>query len=218
METFQFLLAGFFLGIEHAFDSDHIAAVSTIISERRSVMRSLFVGLYWGLGHTSMLMLVGIAIILFNITIPAMVASAAEIGVGVVLIALGVNALKNSIHAHLHKHEDNEHIHLHQHLFGEHKHSHAKKSFVIGLLHGLAGSAALMLLLLGQAPDFTAAIYYITIFGSGSIIGMILITLAIALPIFLGDASWLNRARIIAGILSILVGFNLIYSVGILYG
>src|SRR3989338_2159875 len=151
MTLLTLLGLGFLLGIEHATDADHVAAVSAMTSESKNLKHSAMHGIYWGLGHTFTLLFVGLLLLLFKITIPQKLAVSFEFIVGLMLIFLGINLfvkiLKSRFHLHLHNHGKIKHLHYHTHA-SEHIHKHSKKSFLVGLVHGLAGSAALMLLVL----------------------------------------------------------------------
>lgn len=185
---------GFTLGLRHALDADHIAAVSTLVSESRSVWRSSLVGTSWGLGHTAALMAAGIAVIGLKLTIPPSVARSMETGVAVMLILLGARAVHTAlrgwtIHRHAHSHDGSAHVHFHVHHPGAdnaHQHKHVlafgARPFLVGLVHGLAGSAGLMILILSTITSVLAGFAYIIVFGLGSTAGMLLMSSLISLP------------------------------------
>lgn len=183
---------GFVLGARHALDADHLAAVSTILSKRPSLQTSGFIGLCWGLGHTLMLLLVGIVVILLKVTISESLAQTFEFGIGVMLVLLG-GSLAWSIyqkewHLHAHDHDGERHLHLHSHQENEsHRHHHwmhlSVRPLLIGLAHGLAGSAALMLMVVATVQTMWQGILYIVIFGIGSIIGMVVLGLLVSVPL-----------------------------------
>lgn len=184
---------GLVFGLKHAIEADHLAAVATIVSNRKSVLSSLLVGVLWGVGHTISLVLAGIAVIFLQLRITERVALSLELGVAIMLIGLGAHALLalwrgDRLHIHPHDHAGHPHVHPHVHPHMD-SHSHGAKhapvprrSILIGLLHGLAGSAALMLLVLTTIPSPLLGIAYITVFGLGSIGGMALMSLLVALP------------------------------------
>ncbi|MBI4019752.1 MAG: urease accessory protein UreH [Candidatus Aenigmarchaeota archaeon] len=211
------LAFGFLLGIRHAFDADHIAAVATIATGGSGFRKQSLIGASWGLGHTIALMAVGMGIIFLGLSIPAGVAAFFEFLVGIVLIALGLPAvtafLRSRSHSHLHSHGKARHAHMHSHE-GTQAHTHHHKSILVGMLHGLAGSAALMLLVLATIrPPFEAFIY-IMVFGAGSVIGMFFVTTALGAAISAASSRAENmvvRIRFLAGSVSILVGFILIF-------
>lgn len=228
---------GFVLGLKHALDADHLVAVSTIVSERKGILSSSIVGLLWGLGHTASLLIVGVGVIALHVQIPDGLALSMEFAVAVMLIALGINVLYKllrggKIHTHVHSHDNLIHTHPHMH---EHSHEvpvphHAppflllpermaallrkgKRSVLIGMVHGLAGSAALMLIVLATIPSPTLGLAYIGIFGLGSVGGMMLMSALIGLPfVFTAYRSQsLNLVvRSTSGIVS--VGFGLYYA------
>lgn len=194
------LSLGFLLGARHALDADHLAAVSTLVAVRPDVRISGWIGCAWGFGHTAMLLLVGLGVLLFKVTIPVPVGRALEFGVGLMLIVLGVSLARSlyregwhfhphaHTHAHTHVHEGKPHAHLHSHRFGtDHGHPHwlhrSMKPFAIGMVHGLAGSAALLLLVLSAVRTFWEGMAYILAFGIGSIVGMAVLGIIIALPL-----------------------------------
>ena len=183
---------GFILGLRHALDTDHIAAVSTVLAERPSWRASSVVGLSWGLGHTLVLLLVGAIVLVLQVPIPGPVAVAAELFVGLMLVGLGgllgMKLIKERWHVHEHHHDGQIHVHLHSHArSGDHRHSHwwreSVRPLFIGMAHGLAGSAALLLLVVASANSVLEGLIYITVFGCGSILGMLLIGFALSLPL-----------------------------------
>ncbi len=180
------LVLGFALGLKHALDPDHMVAVSTIVSESKSIARSSLVGTFWGLGHTMSLLLAGIAVIAFRIRIPERMALWMEFAVALMLVILGAKALLKplrgwNVHIHRHSHDGSSHIHLHLHRPGEegaHHHRHligfGARPFFVGMVHGMAGSAALMILVLATIPSALAGLLYIAVFGLGSVGGMLI--------------------------------------------
>ena len=220
---FTLLGFGFLLGIRHAFDADHIAAVSTIASKQKSVKKSSLIGMFWGFGHTISLLLAGFIILLLKITIPEKLALSFEFIVGIMLVFLGVDVLikihRNKIHYHRHRHGKEEHLHFHSHKSTKHhQHEHLTyyKSIFIGLLHGLAGSAALTLLVLTTINSIWAGLFYILIFGIGSIVGMMLISSIISLPFTLIPNKLertSNMLSISTGLISAIIGLTIVYKI-----
>ncbi|MBI2657399.1 urease accessory protein UreH [Candidatus Woesearchaeota archaeon] len=206
---------GFLSGLRHAFDIDHIAAVSAV-SNHSSIRKSSLPGLFWGFGHTISLFIAGLIVLLLKITIPEKLAVFFESVVAVMLIVLGINVLlairKEKIHFHIHRHGDIEHIHLHSHKSASHhlhRHTPFKKSLIIGLVHGLAGSAALTLLILASIPSTVLGLAYILLFGTGSMLGMILASAIISLPFRLIPNKLHNAQKLLrlsTGLISITVG------------
>ena len=206
---------GLALGVKHALDADHIVAVSAMAAETRGLRRSLVLGLSWGLGHTVALLAVGLTLLAFRITMPATLAMAFEYGVGVMLVIFGINVLRTLqqelFHVHAHQHDDGVfHLHWHAHA-GNFSHRHAHRSFAVGLLHGLAGSAAISLLVLASAPTFILGFFFASVFGVGSIVGMLLVSSAVAVPFVLTerfDAAH-RSVKFAAGCLSMVMGLLL---------
>lgn len=159
------LLLGFTLGIKHATEPDHVIAVSTIASQTKKLSRSSLAGVFWGLGHTATLLVIGVTAIALGQHIPENVATLLEFFVGVMLVYLGINGIrKNPVI------EEGKQQHFH------------KKSFFIGVIHGLAGSAAMVLLTAAAADTGAEAFQYILLFGAGTIVGMLLFTTLLGLP------------------------------------
>lgn len=151
------LLFGFLLGMEHALEADHVVAVSTMVSQTQSLFRASLTGISWGIGHTLTLLVAGLVVLFFKVNIPEGVALSLEFVVGVVLVSLGGEILwgyrRKKVHAHPHRHGGRVHDHFHSYARSDdHGHDHHPPSFgkacLVGMIHGLAGSAALMLLVL----------------------------------------------------------------------
>lgn len=220
------LALGFFLGMSHALDADHVVAVSTMVSQCRSLRRSSLVGIAWGLGHTATLFLVGILIVLFRVRIPGRLAPSMEFLVGILLVALGASVvrgyLREKVHAHAHRHGDRIHFHFHFHAAeADHEHAHhlpgLPQSVLVGMVHGLAGSAALMLLVLTSISTPTLGLVYILCFGAGSILGMLGVSTVLGLPfILLADrfAGFHQRLRMGTAAASVAYGLWILTQVG----
>jgi len=214
---------GLLLGIQHALDPDHLIAVSTIVSEQRNFKWASLIGAFWGLGHTTTLFIVGLIVIGLRVTIPPQLGSGLELLVALMLVLLGANVLRKSfgaerVHLHTHSHnpETHTHFHVHENPKQDHGHGHPFKAmrrpFVVGMVHGLAGSAALMLLVLSTIESPLGGLLYIVIFGLGSVGGMLLLSGIISLPFILTAQrfSLMNRwIRVIAGIASVCFGLFL---------
>ncbi|MSQ40263.1 MAG: urease accessory protein UreH [Dehalococcoidia bacterium] len=233
------LVLGFLLGLKHATDADHVVAVSTIVSEYRNAWRGLWVGASWGLGHTTPLFVVGIAILLLRGSFlePERFSPALEFLVGVMLVFLGLQVFwslrRRRIHAHEHGHVQEAHAHRHTHELPVEPESHhgflhlggagkpffRLKSYLVGLVHGLAGSAIVLLALLTTTP-FWAGIGLIFLFGVGTILSMGLLTFLMGIPFALsGRYERLNRAIAgVAGAASIGFGAFLMYEIGVVEG
>jgi len=216
LATISVLLIGFLLGLQHAVEADHLAAVSTIVTEKKSLLSASIVGGSWGVGHTISLFLVGLAVILLKLQIPASFETTIEACVGVMLVVLGANALRKlfyaeKFHAHTHAHGEREHVHFHMHEKAEASSHHrfGPRSIFIGMLHGLAGSAALMLLLIPTISSPILALVYILVFGFGSTLGMMAMSFLIGLPLYLTAYrfNFLNGGiRLFSGVFSLLLG------------
>ena len=228
---------GIVLGIKHSLDPDHVVAVSTIVSQYKNPWRSFWVGVSWGLGHTTTLLVIGIVIIALRLTIPDRLALLLEFFVGVMLVALGLQVMygfrKKRVHQHIHGHPERAHQHFHSHSREpDHDQTHhkvggigkpflRKKSYLIGAVHGVAGSAALTLLVLASIDSPLAGIVYILLFGLGSVVSMGVMTILISFP-FVFSANRLpnlNRSiQFAVGTLSVLFGGFLMYEIGFVDG
>ena len=221
------LALGFVLGLRHALDADHIAAVSALVSQHRSVARSCLLGAFWGAGHTTALLVAAIGVIGFKLTISPSVGHALEMVVALLLGALGGHVLLRSVgswrlHRHEHVHDGRRHSHFHVHAHPEpaheqaaHAHGHrhlirlAGRPFLVGLLHGMAGSAALMLLVLAAIPSPVGGLLYVLVFGIGSTAGMLLLSGLIGLPFVITagrSRAALLGIQALAGATSLLLG------------
>ena len=237
--VFALLALGVVFGLKHATEVDHVVAVSTIVSEQRNVLRSALVGGLWGVGHTASLIIVGVLVLVFRVAIPQRVANWLEFGVALMIIALGVLAItrvlrkRADIHLHRHIHDGQSHVHVHFHEHGtEHasavssdasslRHSHAIarigfKPLLVGAMHGLAGSAALALLVLTQIQSISLGLLYLGLFGLGSTAGMLLMSGLIGLPFALSGRRLTSinyGLQAAAGTLSIAFGLWYAYAV-----
>lgn len=244
---FSIIVLGFFLGMRHATDPDHVIAVSTIVSRERKVSKSAWIGAFWGVGHTLTIFVVGAGIILFNLAIPARLGLTMELAVGVMLVLLGtINVTgylrkmpQGIMHSHPHSHGDYVHTHPHGHAPEQHGHAEVHtplavldrvlmkfrayrplRPFVIGLVHGLAGSAAVALLVLATIRNPRWAVAYLLVFGVGTIAGMMVITMSIASAFHLfRESHALSRNLAFAsGLLSLGFGLFVAYQIGIVNG
>ncbi|HEY2680640.1 MAG TPA: hypothetical protein VGI59_04900 [Candidatus Udaeobacter sp.] len=243
------LALGFFLGMRHATDSDHVIAVSTIVSRERDVRHAAIVGMFWGVGHSITLLVVGGAIVLFGLVIPQRLGLSLEFCVALMLIVLGALNLRVALRGvgarsafaeqdhHEHPHRHGDYIHSHPHGHPPETHGHSEKSVpparldrqfggsktyralrptIIGVVHGLAGSAAIALLVLPIIRDPLWAVMYLSIFGAGTIAGMILITTAIAVPFSYSERFQFVHRHLgaAAGVVSFSFGLFLVYQIG----
>jgi high-affinity nickel-transport protein len=257
MISFLSIIAiGFFLGMRHATDPDHVIAVSTIVSRQNKVSRAALTGIYWGIGHTLTILVVGSAIILFGVVIPTRIGLSMEFSVALMLVVLGVMNVaafmrsaqsvakvehsSSAVHTHHHSHGDYIHTHSHGHAPEAHPHSPERtpvarmdrifgniafypqlRPLLVGIVHGLAGSAAVALLVLTTIRDPHWAIAYLLLFGIGTVAGMMLITMSIASAFtFFGrkHANFSGRLGLASGLLSLGFGILLVYQIGIAGG
>jgi cytochrome c biogenesis protein CcdA len=222
---FGVLTLGFAIGMQHALEADHVAAVSSLVSGDRNVKHMAMRGAVWGLGHTLVLMVVGGAAVIMGLSLQPGFANGLELCVGVMLIFLGAHVLyrlaRERVHFHSHEHADGSvHFHAHSHK-GEridhdasgHRHEHPDKRWVrpllVGVMHGLAGTAAVVVLTAAAQTTPAMGLVYIGVFGLGSIVGMVAVTALIAVPISLTAQSLtrLNRVlQVVVGTLTIGVG------------
>jgi high-affinity nickel permease len=222
---------GFLLGMRHATDADHVIAVSTIVSKERGLLKAGLIGALWGVGHTFTIFVVGIAIILFKIAIPTRLGLAMEFLVGLMLILLGVLNLSGVMQRWTskmdHGHEGSSHTEPRQvapiSRGGDERMSlwSLTRPLAVGVVHGMAGSAAIALLVMTTIPTPRWQMLYILIFGIGTIAGMMLITGCIALPISYTShrfSAWNHRLVYASGLLSLCFGLFVSYQTGIAGG
>jgi ABC-type nickel/cobalt efflux system permease component RcnA len=247
---------GFFLGMRHATDPDHVIAVTTIVSQQQSARRAALVGVFWGLGHTLTIFIVGSAIILFNLVIPARIGLAMELSVGFMLILLGawnlisfthslpsadLHSADGEVTAHSHPHRHGDLIHTHPHVHTHEDHTHAEQKaltrldrtlartalyqvlrpLIVGIVHGLAGSAAVALLILASIRNSTWAIAYLLVFGIGTIAGMMLITMSIASAFRIAGnrfQAFGRRLALVSGLISLAFGVFVAYQICVVQG
>ncbi|MBI2160646.1 MAG: high-affinity nickel-transport family protein [Candidatus Rokubacteria bacterium] len=213
--VFSAVLLGFVLGLQHATDPDHLVAVATIVTRERRFADGALVGVLWGLGHMATLTLAGAAIVAFRLTIGPEVAGGFELLVAAMLVLLGVWRLRDAARGldavppvHLtadHEHGHLEAVHSHPHLHGEHVHAHPHvhpsrsllaalsgrrgrlpaRALLVGAVHGMAGSAAASLLVLVTLRSTSSVVGYLAVLGVGTILGMTLLTAAMAYPVSL---------------------------------
>src|SRR4051812_37780724 len=231
MGLLTLLTLGFFLGMRHATDSDHVVAVTTIVSREKSIRAASLVGALWGIGHTLTIMLVGGAIILFGIVFPARVGLTMEFSVALMLVLLGAfnvlgfrrdvqNLRARHVHgSHPPPASDQEHDAMHaRSRFAS---SGALRSLIVGTVHGLAGSAAVALLVLSTIRNAGWALLYLFVFGIGTVAGMMLITSALAAPLVYTArrfSSWNRHVSWVTGVVSVALGLFLVYQIGFVNG
>lgn len=185
------MLLGALLGLRHATDADHVVAVTTIVARERSLWHAARVGAIWGVGHTLTLLLLGGAIIAFRLVIPPRLGLGLEFGVAIMLIGLGFSNIRQ---------RDDE------------RPSKLSRPLLVGIVHGLAGSAAVALLVLATIREPLAAAFYLLMFGLGTILGMMIVTILLAAPALYATgriARMQTGVRLAAGALSIVFGMLL---------
>jgi high-affinity nickel-transport protein len=191
---------GFLLGLKHATDPDHIVAVTTFIGREKRLARGCAIGFFWGLGHTLALSFIGLGVVVLKIPMSQWLAERLELGVALMLIVLGARLIA-TVHAKWHEHHhDFEWTRL------------GLRPLLVGIVHGTAGSAALTLLVLSTISSTVDALLYILIFGVGSMVGMVLISLLLAIPMTLARdrlAGAIRPIQVGTGIFSCLFGVYL---------
>jgi high-affinity nickel-transport protein len=251
-DAFVVIALGFVLGMRHATDADHVIAVTTIVSRQKGLAQAALTGLLWGIGHSLTVIVVGAAIILFNVTIPERVGLGMELAVGVMLVVLGLVNMapffsfrpavwrhlgERSQHVHSHAHSHGDYVHTHPHGHSPESHPHAPdktpvaaldrrfgrwklygfaRPVVIGVVHGLAGSAAVTLLIVAAVREPAWAVAYLIVFGLGTIGGMMLVTYGIGSAVRLagGESAHVRRRLGFAtGVASIIFGIAFAWQV-----
>ena len=230
------LVLGLLVGMRHALEADHVAAVAALTARSRNLGGALRLGAAWGLGHTLTLFAAGTVVLSLDGVMPERIAHLFEFAVGIMLVLLGADLLRRLIaarvHFHVHRHGDGTtHLHAHSHA-GEadhaasrHDHVHARglpvRALAVGLMHGLAGSAALILLTAGQIDSLLLALAYLALFGIGSMIGMAALSVVIAIPLqrLARSLSWAHNALGAAvGLGTIGLGAWIAFRIGIVEG
>ncbi len=227
---FSLLFLGLVIGMRHALEADHVAALASLTSNNQSIKDTIKHGAVWGLGHTITLFIFGGMMLLMGHSISEQLVHALEFSVGLMLIVLGLDVLrkliKKRIHFHHHQHENEQHFHAHSHE-GEklqqhnpetHQHKHGKafplRALFVGLMHGMAGSAALIVLTLQTVSSTTQGFLYILFFGIGSIFGMASLSFIIAIPLRRSaqGLTWMhNSFQGVIGLATIMIGGVLMF-------
>jgi len=230
------LLMGFILGVKHAMEADHVAAVATLAAQQTTVKRAVRQGVAWGIGHASVLFVFGGLVLLLGAALPEKVAHSLEFAVGVMLIILGIDVIRRlrqeRLHFHAHRHEGGVmHLHMHSHAgqpnHDHHGHDHPqrmpfpRRALFVGMVHGMAGSAALILLSLATAPSVAAGLLYMAVFGVGSILGMAVMSVVIAVPLRAAATlrgSVRNWLTVGVGVSTCVLGALIVYQIGYVDG
>ena len=221
MELFGLLVIGFFIGVSHAMEADHLAAIATMNQSGRGLRFMLKRGFVWGVGHGVALLTICGLVIIAGGSIDQLVEAWLELLVAVMIVGLGINTLhkmiKQRIHFHMHQHDGHAHLHAHSHAKDSvktphhqiaHDHRHPKQghwlALFVGLLHGAAGSGALLVLVVAATHSIFEALVYIMLFALGAIFGMALLSVIISMPI---SAAQLQAGRINRIVMVSLAGF-----------
>lgn len=232
---FTWIFFGFLLGLQHALEADHIAAVASMTADKKGVRNIVRHGAIWGLGHALMLGAFGGAVYALELALSERLASSLEFAVGVMMVLLGARLVyvlvRDRIHFHTHRHVPGDvHFHAHSHAgdvknHAQSRHAHAhpaggwRRSLAVGMMHGLAGSAALVALAASTAPSIHLGVAFMMLFGMGSIAGMALFSAAIAVPLSYTalTLTWATRAfQALAGIFAIGIGLHIMVETGAL--
>jgi ABC-type nickel/cobalt efflux system permease component RcnA len=235
------LTLGLLLGMRHALEADHLAAVASLATNSRSIRETTRLGIAWGMGHTVTLFVIGSTVLLMDSIVPETAARGLELAVGVMLLVLGFDVIRrlirDGIHVHVHQHDGSRHLHAHGHTHSltrpapvirdmdAHRHAHRKgmpwRALFVGLIHGMAGSAALVLLALSTIHSLWEGMIYIALFGFGSIAGMAMLSVVIALPLRFTArrAAWFYKGLTATiGLLTVILGSSIIWQRGFAAG
>jgi hypothetical protein len=221
------LLLGLVTGLRHSIEADHVAAVlSVVASSHKNIKRATMLGAIWGLGHTTSLFIAGLLVLLLAVNISDTLSSRMEFGVGIMLLFLGVTTFtgwsvgkffkglrhRKSSHKHIHHHYGNV-VHSHEHVHDDAEHGHGHKSLIVGMVHGMAGSGALLLIVLSTIHSIPLGLAYIAIFGAGSIGGMAGISTLIGIPFvkLANSAKVILLLRYAAAITTLAIGAGMMY-------
>jgi len=224
------LIFGFLLGLRHAIEADHVAAVASLTTKTPKIRDAVPLGALWGVGHTLTIFTVGAIVMSMDQVVPERIAGLLELVVGVMLLWLGGDVLwrlwRDRIHFHVHRHQGGvRHFHAHSHKndtghgAAAHRHRHApnikRRALLVGIMHGMAGSAAVVVLTASQATSFVGGLVYIAIFGGGSIAGMALLTLVISWPMRKAASTMgyaYNVLTASVGVITVGLGISIIYA------
>jgi ABC-type nickel/cobalt efflux system permease component RcnA len=232
MTMINTLLLGFLIGLKHALEVDHVAAVASLASKTTSIREGLTLGATWGLGHTITLFIFSSIVLILDTVISAQLALTLEFFVGCMLVFMGgaiiKNIVKKRIHLHMHNHLDGTtHLHFHSHVQDnvEHQHTHTQqfsiRALLVGMMHGMAGSAALIVLTLDSVSSIETRLVYIFLFGVGSVIGMALLSLLMIIPLRHSEYA-ANRTyqslQVFIGLVTLFLGMIIMYETSVTNG
>jgi uncharacterized membrane protein len=223
--------------VRHALEADHVAAVASLATRSASVRQTAWLAAMWGAGHAATLVLAGALTFALGVALPPGLARVFEAAAGLLLVYLGVDVLRRArrqrVHFHVHRHDDGvRHLHAHSHAAADephdpahHRHAHAGglmvRAGIMGSLHGMAGSAALVVLTLQAVSSPRAALLYMTVFAAGSIAGMVLFSLAISLPVRVQGPHLARASRVLEvalGAASVAIGLSMAVSAAVTSG
>jgi len=208
------LALGFVLGLRHATEADHVAAISTIVTERRSLLSSSIVGAFWGVGHTLALLIAGVGVLLLRYHMTDRMAHGLELCVGMMLVLLGANVLRTLAH----RGASLSHDHATVTSYSRSEAWLVARPLLVGMVHGLAGSAPLLLLTLAVVPSPLGAFLYIAVFGAGSIMGMTVMSVLVGVParLTMPFARTNLAVRGLSGLFSVGLGLFIVYENAVL--
>ena len=229
------LLMGFLIGLKHALEADHVAAVASLASKTTSLREGLVLGATWGLGHTVTLFIFSSIVLILDTMISAQLALALEFLVGCMLVLMGGAIIKEIIskrvHLHMHKHSNGTtHLHFHSHAqdqnqsnTDQHIHSHkfSLRALLVGMMHGTAGSAALIVLTLDSVSSIETRLVYILLFGAGSTLGMTLLSFMIIIPLQQSkntERQTYQSLQVIIGLVTLFLGIIIVYETSVTNG
>ena len=239
VHLFSVIFLGFLIGMQHAMEADHVAAVASLATHSRSLGQTARQGAAWGAGHALTLFLFGGLVLVMDTLVPERFAQGLELAVGFMLVLLGLDVLrrlvKERIHFHHHHHGTSVHFHAHSHSHSHqsrqdhaddpHQHEHVQafplRALLVGMMHGMAGSAALIILTLNSVSSIAQGVLYIALFGIGSILGMAVLATVISLPLRYSSRSFTwahNGLKAAVGIITIGLGAMLIYRIAVVQG
>ena len=237
MTLINTLLLGFLIGLKHALEADHVAAVASLASKTTSVREGLALGATWGLGHTITLFIFSSIVLIFDTVVSEQLALTLEFFVGCMLVLMGgaiiKEIIKKRVHLHKHKHSDGTtHLHFHshaqenvEHQSNPHQHTHKQqfsiRALLVGMMHGMAGSAALIVLTLNSVSSIGTRLVYIFLFGIGSVVGMALLSLMIIIPLRHSEYA-ANRTyqglQVFIGLVTLFLGMIIMYETSVTNG
>jgi ABC-type nickel/cobalt efflux system permease component RcnA len=232
MTLINTLLLGFLIGLKHALEADHVAAVASLAWKTTSAREGLTLGATWGLGHTITLFVFSSIVLILDTVISAQLALTLEFFVGCMLVFMGgaiiKEIIKKRIHLHMHNHSDGTtHLHFHSHAQDnvDHQHTHPQqfsiRALLVGMMHGMAGSAALIVLTLDSVLSIETRLIYIFLFGVGSVLGMALLSLLMIIPFRHSEYATKRTyqgLQVFIGLVTLFLGMIIMYETSVTNG